>query len=97
MFSVPAANGDLYTKEDIRKVKEMSGCSSVMLARGALADLSVFMPPSVPQKPIEDIIKDYLRRAAAVGNLHANTKYTAWQMLLWRGEAHTDLSKAITR
>lgn len=32
-------------------------------------------------KPIEECVKDYVRIAADVGNLFANTKYTALYML----------------
>eukprot|EP00762_Andalucia_godoyi_P008650 ANDGO_04584.mRNA.1 tRNA-dihydrouridine(20) synthase len=44
-LSIPLiANGDIYTWDDMEKVVADSGCDSVMLARGALQNLSIFKP-----------------------------------------------------
>lgn len=44
-LSIPViANGDIYTWEDVEKVVTESGVDSVMFARGALQNLSVFKP-----------------------------------------------------
>lgn len=41
--SVPViANGDIYTREDIAEIRRLSGCSSVMLARGAMKNPCAF-------------------------------------------------------
>lgn len=38
------ANGDVYSQDDIASLKEISGADSVMIARGAIADPSIFAP-----------------------------------------------------
>jgi len=80
--SVPViANGDLYSKSDMKKVMEKSGCSSFMFARGALANPSVFLPgESAGSVLLYDVLKQYMSCASAVENGMANTAYTTLQM-----------------
>jgi len=54
------ANGDVLKHEDIARIKEETGCSSVMIARGALWNCSVFSPIQEPntvvaQKYVENV------------------------------------------
>ncbi|CAM9478716.1 unnamed protein product, partial [Laminaria digitata] len=48
------ANGDVYTRADMASIKALSGCSSVMLARPALLNCSIFKPDgkSLPLKEV---------------------------------------------
>jgi len=72
--SVPLiANGDIFKYEDIAKVKEISGCSSVMVARGALRNLSVFSPKDVTR---DVVCKQIVRLCKKTKNPFGFTKYT---------------------
>lgn len=76
--SVPLiANGDIFSYEDIQKVKETSGCSSVMVGRGALINCSVFQPELIPQV---QICKEYLENCIKYDNVFSYSKYTALRM-----------------
>lgn len=49
--SVPLiANGDIHSPEDVAKVKELKGISSVMIARGAINDVSIFAKAKALEK-----------------------------------------------
>lgn len=70
------ANGgskDIEKYKDILKFKEDTGASSVMLARAAQWNCSIFRKQGL--LPMEDIIKDYLRYAVDYDNAPSNTKY----------------------
>ena len=42
-LSVPVlANGDIWTQEDIARVRAETGCQSVLVARGAISNASCF-------------------------------------------------------
>lgn len=42
-LSVPVlANGDIFVREDIEKVRKISGANSFLIARGALTNASIF-------------------------------------------------------
>jgi len=73
-FSIPIiANGDVFKHDDIVKVKQQTGCSSVMIARGACINPSIFQSE---QHPIQDVLKEYLKIAIDTNNNFGNTKYT---------------------
>lgn len=44
-------NGDIFKYDDIEKVKNMTGCASVMIGRGALHNCSIFSP--IPKTQLE--------------------------------------------
>jgi tRNA-dihydrouridine synthase 2 len=89
-------NGDVFARADIGRAREL-GAASVMLARGALANPSVFRAAGL--LPFEEAMRDFMRtvrcrrlEAARVGgsdgrqavttdNPPPNTKYTLQQML----------------
>lgn len=79
------ANGDIWSAEDISSIRKFSGCRGVMLARGALFDPSIFTVHKTGDvrcyTSIEESVQEYLRIAAEVGNMHANTKFTVLSML----------------
>ncbi|XP_020290816.1 tRNA-dihydrouridine(20) synthase [NAD(P)+]-like isoform X2 [Pseudomyrmex gracilis] len=82
-LSIPViANGgsrDIQTYSDILRFKEETGCSSVMLARAAEWNCSVFRKEG--PLPMEDVIKSYLKYAVDCDNSPSNTKYCVQNIL----------------
>lgn len=76
-LSIPViANGgskDIEKYKDIAKFKEETGCTSVMIARAAQWNCSIFRREGL--LPMEDIIKAYLKYAIDYDNAPSNTKY----------------------
>ncbi|CAG9768520.1 unnamed protein product [Ceutorhynchus assimilis] len=68
---------DRYT--DILKFKQNCGASSVMVARTAEGNCSIFCPQGL--KNLEDVITDYLKLAIDYDNSPSNTKYCVQNML----------------
>eukprot|EP00357_Protocruzia_adherens_P022103 CAMPEP_0115035900 /NCGR_PEP_ID=MMETSP0216-20121206/41772_1 /TAXON_ID=223996 /ORGANISM="Protocruzia adherens, Strain Boccale" /LENGTH=400 /DNA_ID=CAMNT_0002415565 /DNA_START=153 /DNA_END=1355 /DNA_ORIENTATION=- len=69
------ANGDIYTPEDITKIKELSGCSSAMLARGAVHNPQLYEGLDSDDINMEEIAREFLRLCLETGNHFGNTKY----------------------
>lgn len=70
------ANGgskDIEKYKDIDKFKKSTGCTSVMIARAAQWNCSIFRKEGL--LPIDDIIKAYLKYAVDYNNPPANAKY----------------------
>ncbi|CAI5730809.1 unnamed protein product [Hyaloperonospora brassicae] len=79
-LSVPIlANGDVFKHEDIHDLCEISGASSVLIARGALANASIFRKKGLLS--VDQVVRDYLRAAAEVDNVFQNTKYNVMRMI----------------
>ncbi|RMX62609.1 hypothetical protein KXD40_008940 [Peronospora effusa] len=79
-LSVPVlANGDIFMHEDIDKLREISGVSSFLIARGALANPSIFRKEG--RLPVDQMVRDYLLAAAEVDNVFQNTKYNVMRMI----------------
>eukprot|EP01102_Stenamoeba_stenopodia_P005900 TRINITY_DN16614_c0_g1_i1.p1 TRINITY_DN16614_c0_g1~~TRINITY_DN16614_c0_g1_i1.p1 ORF type:complete len:372 (-),score=79.07 TRINITY_DN16614_c0_g1_i1:63-1178(-) len=80
-LSIPViANGDLFQREDIQRMKEeIPGCSSVMIARGALVNASIFRKEGM--LPTEDVMMDYLQLAQQCEVPYQNVKYVFQQMI----------------
>lgn len=82
-LSIPViANGgskEIDNYNDILKFREGTGCSSVMLARAAEWNVSVFRPEG--KLPLDDVIIEYLKLAVDYDNAPANTKYCVQNML----------------
>jgi tRNA-dihydrouridine synthase 2 len=91
-LSVPViANGDIWSTEDGEKVRAMSGCDSVMAARGALLNCSMFRPEG--PLPPDQVIRDYLQLAVETGNVDSNTKYNVMRCMSAKdihGKTHFD-------
>eukprot|EP00730_Choanoeca_flexa_P006273 TRINITY_DN12123_c1_g2_i4.p1 TRINITY_DN12123_c1_g2~~TRINITY_DN12123_c1_g2_i4.p1 ORF type:complete len:535 (+),score=140.00 TRINITY_DN12123_c1_g2_i4:145-1605(+) len=88
------ANGgslDFTSYADLDKFKERCGASSVMVARAAQANMSIFRQ----QGPLEqlEVTKEYLKLAIRYDNSLANTKYNLTKGLTARG--HAALCKSI--
>ncbi|KAL5988383.1 hypothetical protein ACLOJK_036147 [Asimina triloba] len=60
-LSIPViANGNVFEYEDFQRLKEATGASSVMVARGALWNASIFSPKG--KLDWEDVKREYLRK-----------------------------------
>lgn len=78
--SIPVIyNGDVNTYEDVERLKTLSGCSSVMIGRGALYDMSRAFAPD-RAKPTIEIAREYVRRCLELENPISFTKYTVLRM-----------------
>lgn len=77
-LSIPViANGgstDMKTHEDILKFKEACGTTSVMVARAAQVNPSIFREEG--PLPIDDVAREYLKICVDYDNSVSNTKYT---------------------
>ncbi|CAL1540097.1 unnamed protein product [Lymnaea stagnalis] len=76
------ANGgskDIKHMLDVEKFKERTGASSVMLARSAMWNSSVFRKEG--PLPTLEVLKSYLRYAFFYDNNEMNTKYSVLQIL----------------
>lgn len=82
-LSIPViANGgskEIETFEDIIHFKKKTKCSSVMIARAAEWNVSVFS--QCGKKPLDDVIKAYLKYAVDYDNSPSNSKYCVQNML----------------
>jgi tRNA-dihydrouridine synthase len=61
------ANGDLYSRDDMSAVKALSGCTSVMLARPALLNCSVFDKAAAALRPQAEVIRAYIAHCIRYG------------------------------
>lgn len=94
--SVPIiANGgslDLVkTYADIEEFRKATGASSVMLARAAMWNPSVFSPKGL--LPVDEVMEEYLKYAIRYDNHAFNTKYCLCQML--RDKVESPLGKQV--
>lgn len=82
-ISVPViANGgskEIEKHADIYKFKEMTGCSSVMIARAAEWNCSIFRKEGL--LPMDTVIEEYLKLAVEYDNSPSNTKYCVQNIL----------------
>lgn len=94
--SIPIiANGgslDLVkNNSDIEKFRETTGASSVMLARAAMWNPSVFSSQGL--LPVEKVMEEYVKYAIQYDNHAFNTKYCLCQML--RDKVESPLGKQV--
>ncbi|KAJ1971901.1 tRNA-dihydrouridine synthase 2 [Dimargaris xerosporica] len=71
-------NGDVFRFEDIARAKEITGASSVMIARGAQSNPSIFSAQGPTDSHL--VARQYIAIAMAIHNRFQNTKYTLMQM-----------------
>jgi tRNA-dihydrouridine synthase 2 len=93
-ISVPTIiNGDLYTRDDINRVQQECGADSIMLARPALFNTSMFgnisekvgaSPSSTWRLPKHVVIQDYLKESLRYENNYQNVKYVVCEMISQR-------------
>mmetsp|Transcript_23603 Transcript_23603/g.30608 ORF Transcript_23603/g.30608 Transcript_23603/m.30608 type:complete len:504 (+) Transcript_23603:117-1628(+) len=80
--SVPViANGDLYSRQMMKQIQELSGCSSVMLARPALYNISIFDKNADSLVSRCQVIKEYVQECIRWDNVIQNSKYTVMEMM----------------
>lgn len=91
-------NGDGFTVADVAHMAALPHFRGVMLARGALANASIFgavaagdgggaLPPPREVRELGEVVAAYVRIAARVHNHVSNTKYVACAMLKEAGYA----------
>lgn len=76
---------------DIEAFKSLTAASSVMLARAAMWNPSIFRREGILS--INDVIHDYIRHAVHYDNHYTNTKYCLCQML--RDQLESSLGKKL--
>lgn len=71
-------NGDVNNYDDIAKIKLATNANSVMIARGALYNPSIFNPIT---NNLDDVIVKFLKKCVDFENYYGNTKYILQQIL----------------
>ncbi|XP_021112478.1 tRNA-dihydrouridine(20) synthase [NAD(P)+]-like isoform X4 [Heterocephalus glaber] len=64
---------------DIENFRQATGASSVMVARAAMWNPSIFLKDGL--RPLEEVMQKYIRYAVQYDNHYTNTKYCLCQML----------------
>ncbi|XP_071957696.1 tRNA-dihydrouridine(20) synthase [NAD(P)+]-like [Antedon mediterranea] len=70
--------------EDIEKFRKMTGASSVMVAREAQWNPSIFRQEG--KHPALKVVKDYIKYAVDYDNQFANTKYCVQQLMVGKSD-----------
>ncbi|EPS65337.1 hypothetical protein M569_09441, partial [Genlisea aurea] len=79
--SIPViANGDVFAYDDFERIKAATGASSVMVARGALWNASIFSPQG--KLPWEHVKREYVRKSILWDNDLKSTKHTLKEMII---------------
>ena len=90
-INVPSiVNGDMYTRADMEKLKKMSGADSVMLARPALYNTSIFRKDG-NTLPKHEVVRDYLFESLKWSANYVNVKYVVCEFMNNRRAPHTRL------
>ncbi|XP_021631376.1 tRNA-dihydrouridine(20) synthase [NAD(P)+]-like isoform X1 [Manihot esculenta] len=80
-LSIPViANGDVFDYGDFARIKAATGASSVMVARGALWNASVFSPEG--KVHWEEVKREYVRKSILWDNDIKSTKHTLKEMIM---------------
>merc|ERR1711871_143075 len=90
-------NGDIIDAKDIVDVRKMLRIGenvSIMIARGALKNCSIFRPLG-EQLPLDSVIRSYLRHCIQLQNHPTNSKYNILQMLKYNGILGTPLGRQV--
>ncbi|GJT28445.1 tRNA-dihydrouridine(20) synthase [NAD(P)+]-like protein [Tanacetum coccineum] len=94
-LSIPViANGDVFQHDDFQRVRTVTGASSVMVARGALWNASVFHPQGTP---IEVVKREYVRKSILWDHDIKSTKYTLKEMIMHYTSLELPEGKAVTK
>jgi len=73
-------NGDAFFHEDIARMKQQTGVSSVMIARGACSNPSIFSKDVMNPPSLLDLMKEYTKLSVKYDNWYTNTKYVLMYM-----------------
>lgn len=79
MNNFSGGSREIETFDDIDKFKELTNCSSVMIARSAEWNVTIFNREG--KLPMDDLIKNYLKYAVDYDNSPSNTKYCIQNIL----------------
>ncbi|CAK9150602.1 unnamed protein product [Ilex paraguariensis] len=95
-LSIPViANGDVFEYEDFHHITSVTAASSVMVARGALWNASVFSPKG--KIPWEDVKREYVRKSILWDNDIKSTKQTLKEMIMHYSCLEFPEGKAVIR
>ncbi|KAI3635534.1 hypothetical protein MIR68_006172 [Amoeboaphelidium protococcarum] len=73
------ANGDVFSQEDIKRVREDYGVDGVMIARAAQSNASVFRREG--PLPVVEVAREYLQHSIRYHNAYQNTKFVLNAMM----------------
>ncbi|KAK4764607.1 hypothetical protein SAY86_025697 [Trapa natans] len=80
-LSIPViANGDVFEYDDFQRIKVTTGASSVMVARGAIWNASIFSAQG--KLPWEEVRREYIRKSILWDNDIKSTKHTLKEMII---------------
>ncbi|KAJ3044767.1 tRNA-dihydrouridine(20) synthase [NAD(P)+]-like [Rhizophlyctis rosea] len=93
-ISIPViANGDIYTLEDVKRLKELSGISSFMMARAAEQNVSIFRREGpIPRR---EILEEYIRTAVQYNMPFHNCKYVV--LIIWPTAMGKELREKVAK
>ncbi|KAH9712550.1 Aldolase-type TIM barrel family protein [Citrus sinensis] len=95
-LSIPViANGDVFEYDDFQRIKTAAGASSVMAARGALWNASIFS--SQGKLHWEDVKREYVRKSIFWENNVKSTKHTLKEMIMHYSSLELPEGKAIIK
>jgi len=78
--SIPViANGDCFSYADVQRMKEATSADSIMIARAAQWNVSVFRKEGL--LPLDDIMIRYIKKAVDFESAFSLTKFTVMEML----------------
>lgn len=95
-LSIPViANGDVLEYSDFQRIKDATGSSAVMVARGAVWNASVFRPEG--KLFWEDVKKEYVKKCVEWENGVQWTKHTLREMIMHHSCLELAEGKALAR
>ncbi|KAL4577553.1 hypothetical protein LXL04_013662 [Taraxacum kok-saghyz] len=94
-LSIPViANGDVFEYQDFQNIRDVTGASSVMVARGAIWNASIF---SHEETPFEQVKREYVRKSILWDHDIKSTKYTLKEMIMHYTSLELPEGKAVTK
>uniref|UniRef100_A0A8N4F1A7 tRNA-dihydrouridine(20) synthase [NAD(P)+]-like isoform X2 n=1 Tax=Elaeis guineensis var. tenera TaxID=51953 RepID=A0A8N4F1A7_ELAGV len=95
-LSIPViANGDVFEYEDFGRIKDATGAASVMVARGALWNASIFCAKG--KSSWEDVKREYVRKCTLWDNDIKSTKHTLKEMIIHYSSLELSEGKAVIK
>ncbi|KAH9618320.1 hypothetical protein KSS87_009002, partial [Heliosperma pusillum] len=95
-ISIPViGNGDVFDYEDFLSIKLATGAASVMVARGALWNASIFSP--LGKLPWEEVKKVYVKKSILWDNDIKSTKHTLKEMIMHHSGLGLPEGKAVIK
>ncbi|KAK1272519.1 hypothetical protein QJS04_geneDACA015222 [Acorus gramineus] len=95
-LSIPViANGDVFDYEDFGRMKKATGAASVMVARGAMWNASIFRPKG--KLPWEEVKREYVRKSILWDNDVKSTKQTIKELIMHHSCLEFPEGKAVNK